>query len=265
MKLALECGAAYAVVAGQILSPTFHIPGETIMERPLWRLFVREPALPGGVVVDQNGKRFCDESFYRAIVYAFTDFDLTTQSHRVERAFFVFDAEWKAKYALGSVRPGDAPVWLLSGSAADIESALSIPAGGLEQTIAEYNAHAAIGEDPQFGRGKLIYARNNGDRDVAPNPCVRPLEGRLHAIEIHLGTLGGSGGLCFDTKSRVIGWNDEPLPGLYCAGNVGASLVEGLWYNSGLANGRAIAFGRRAGQSAVRDAVDQLASMEVAS
>ncbi len=255
LMLALERGAAFAVVAGQILATTFHIPGEEMMEQPLWRLFVREPALPGGIVVDQNGRRFCDESFYRALVNALTDFDLTTQSHPVDRAFFVFDSEWKAKYALGSVRPGETPDWLVAGTAGEVASALGIPADELERTVTEYNRHAVRGEDPEFGRGRLLYGRNNGDRDVVPNPCVRPLEGALYAIEVHLGTLGGSGGLCFDSDGRVLDWRNEPLPGLYCAGNVGANLVEGLWYNSGIANGRALAFGRCSGRSAVRDGV----------
>jgi 3-oxosteroid 1-dehydrogenase len=251
--MALEQGAALAIVAGQILIPTFHIPGEEYGGKPLWRLFVREPAFPGGLIVNQDGRRFCDESFYRAIVGGMTRFELTTQSYPNGRAFFVFDEEWKRKYALGSVRPGEEPPWLASGDTAELAAALGLPSDELADTIATFNEGAGDGEDPQFARGRLLYARNNGDQDVTPNPCVRTISGRLFGIEIHLGTVGGSAGLCFDPSGRVLNWHGAPIPGLYCAGNVGANLVEGLWYNSGLANGRALAFGQLAGQAAVRD------------
>jgi 3-oxosteroid 1-dehydrogenase len=252
--MALEQGAAYAVVAGQILIPTFHIPGEEYNGKPLWRLFVREPAFPGGVIVNQQGQRFCDESFYRAIIGGMTRFDLVSQSYPNGRAFFVFDEEWKRKYSLGSVRPGQEPEWLASGDLSEVSASLGIPEDALARTLEDFNEGAERGEDPAFGRGGTIYGRNNGDQDVSPNPCVRPLEGKLFAIEIRPGTVGGSGGLYFDPSARVLDWHGEPIPGLYCAGNVGANIVEGLWYNSGLANGRALGFGCAAGRTAVADA-----------
>ena len=35
---------------------------------------------------------------------------------------------------------------------AEMEAGLSMPAGSLEKTLARYNHHAALGEDPDFGK-----------------------------------------------------------------------------------------------------------------
>lgn len=248
ITLALEAGASFAVVSGQILVPSVHMPGETFNGKPLRRLLVREPAFPGSLIVNRDGVRFCDESFYRDITSGMTRFDAKTQTYPNLTAFMVFDQEWKDKYTLGSVRPGVVPDWMPHApDARTLATLIDVPPAALEATIAALNVPAARGKDPQFGRGTTLYSRNNGDADVTPNPCVRPLEGTLYAVPVELATVGGSAGLRFDTRARVLDWRDRPIPGLYCAGNAGAGLVEGFWYNSGIANGRAFAFGYRAG------------------
>jgi len=248
ITLALEAGASFAVVSGQILVPSVHVPGERFNGEPLRRLFVREPAFPGSLVVNPAGERFCDESFYRDLVSGLTRFDAKTQTYPNLGAHVVFDRAWKDKYALGSVPPGAVPPWMVrASSVAELAAAIGVPADSLARTMDEYNRDAAAGVDTRFHRGETRYSRNNGDADVTPNPCLRPLSGELFAVPVELATVGGSAGLRFDTSARVIDWRDRPLPGLYCAGNAGAGLVEGFWYNSGIANGRAFAFGHRAG------------------
>lgn len=248
MTVALSLGASFAVVSGQILVPSVHIPGERFNGQPLRRLFVREPAFPGSLIVNSRGQRFCDESFYRDIVAGMTYFDVKTQRYPNLEAWFVFDRAWKDKYRIGSVGPGEVPDWLArADKPGELAAAIGVPSDALEATLASYNENAATGDDPVHGRGSTRYGRNNGDADVEPNPCLRPLEGELFALRVDLATVGGSAGLRFDTAARVLDWYDAPIPGLLCAGNVGAGLVEGLWYNSGIANGRAFAFGYRAG------------------
>lgn len=251
MTMALSLGASFAVVSGQILVPSVHMPGETFHDQPLRRLFVREPAFPGGLIVNSKGERFSDESFYRDIVAGMTHFDAKDQTYPNMNAWFVFDRAWKDKYRLGSVPPRDVPGWLTRGKdVRDLAAAIDVPADRLERTISNFNEEAARGADSAYGRGTTLYGRNNGDADVTPNPCLRPLADELFAHPVELATVGGSAGLRFDAHARVLDWNDQPIPGLLCAGNIGAGLVEGLWYNSGIANGRAFAFGYRAGQTA---------------
>jgi 3-oxosteroid 1-dehydrogenase len=238
MLAALDVGAAFAVVGGQILIPTYAIPGDTYRGKPRRRFLVREPSLPGSMIVDRSGERFCDESFYRAIVHEMTHFDVVSGSYPHLEAFFVFDEQWKASYPMGPVAAGEVPEWLANAdSPAALAKKLGIDADQLAATIAEFNRSASIGEDPKFHRGRMLQGRNHG---------------RLFAVPIAASTVGASSGLCFDTDARVLSWRNKPIHGLFCAGNIAAGTVEGLWYNSGIANGRGLAFGSIAGKAAAR-------------
>jgi succinate dehydrogenase/fumarate reductase flavoprotein subunit len=244
LVMALEIGAAFQVFDGQLTTPTFQIPGEEADGRPLYRSAVREPAYPGGIVVNAAGHRFCDESFYRSLCHEMARYDVRAQNYPNETAYFVFDQEWKDRYALGPVSPGEVPSWLVNAdSAAGLAEKIGVDPAALERTIARYNADAVNGEDPEFGRGSTKYGRNTGDRAVTPNPCVRALSGWLYAIRLHLGSSGTNSGVVFDEAGQVVHVRGHRIPGLFVAGNVGANLIEGLWYNSGVSNAKALTFG----------------------
>lgn len=245
--LALEAGASFSSLSGQILVPALSIPGEELNGKPLRRLFVREPAFPGSLVVNRGGRRFADESFYRDLVAGINHLDAKSQQYVNHESYFVFDQAWKDKYWLGSVAPGEAPAWLITAeSPGALAKTLGLDGQEFQRTLEQYNVYATKGVDPDYDRGGSAYARNNGDRDIAPNPCLRPLQGTLYAMPLELTTVGGRGGLRYDANARVLDWRDSPLPGLYCAGNAGAALVEGYWYNSGIANARAFTFALQA-------------------
>jgi hypothetical protein len=60
-----------------------------------------------------------------------------------------------------------------------------------ETTVGQYNRFAVEGHDPEFRRGEDAYQRHLGDADVAPNPCVRPVERPpFYAIAVYAGDLG---------------------------------------------------------------------------
>jgi 3-oxosteroid 1-dehydrogenase len=256
VTIALEHGAAFALLDGQTLVPTYHIPGEESATGLLYRLFVRESSFPGGLIVNRQGKRFADESFYRSVCRGMAEFDAISQDYMNHPAYFVFDEEWKMKYPLASVVPGYVPDWLARGeTAAELAERLGIDPDGFAATVDAFNATAATGDDPEFGRGTTFYARNNGDPQVTPNPCVRPLSGTLYGLEIRLGTAGTSAGLVTGPNAEVLSVRGAPIDGLYAAGNVAANLVEGLWYNSGTGNARGITFGYLAARHMFADTV----------
>jgi hypothetical protein len=171
-------------------------------------------------------------------------FDVRTQSYPNEIAYLVFDQLWKDSYALGPIGPGDVPRWMSRGNdASELARVIDVDPAALTATICNYNSDAVRGDDPQFGRGSTAYGRNNGDRTVSPNPCVRPLDGQLYAVQLHLGSSGTNSGLVFDAAGRVQHLRGHPIDGLYVAGNAGANLMEGLWYNSGSSNSKALTFG----------------------
>ena len=94
----------------------------------------------------------------------------------------------------------------------------------LAATVANYNTDAKEGRDPEFGRGSTIYDQAFGDPTCKPNPALGPLQkAPFYAIPIHLGDLGTKGGLKADAKARVLDHNDQPIAGLYAAGNATGS------------------------------------------
>jgi len=54
-------------------------------------------------------------------------------------------------------------------------------------------------------------------------------------------------GLTIDTRGRVLDADDDPIPGLYAAGNSAARL-ETVGYQSGIGNTRGLTFGHLAAQ-----------------
>jgi succinate dehydrogenase/fumarate reductase flavoprotein subunit len=244
LVMALEIGAAFQALDGQLTTPTFAIPGEEANGTQLYRSAVREPAFPGGIVVNASGERFCDESFYRSLCHEMAAFDVRSQSYPNETAYLVFDQQWKDSYSMGPINPGEVPPWMARGATpAELAAALGVDAARLTETITSYNEHAVRGEDPEFGRGSTAYGRNSGDRSVSPNPCVRALDGALYGVQLHLGSSGTNSGLVFDASARVHHLRGQVIEGLYVTGNAGANLVEGLWYNSGSSNAKALTFG----------------------
>jgi succinate dehydrogenase/fumarate reductase flavoprotein subunit len=256
LQAAMNIGASFANIIGQLMSPVYVIPpeergGNTIVGN----VAGREPSFPGSIVVNGDGERFCDDSFYRSIVMSMGRFDAKSCRYPNLPAYLVFDEEWKRTYRLGYVKPGDVPSWMpRADDARSLARQLGMSETGLEQTIADFNRAAATG-DPgadAFGRGSMAWTRNNGDSRIAPNPCIRPLEGTLYAVELKIGTMGTLSGLAVDADARVLRADGTPIEGLYACGQSMAALVEGYWYNSGLPNGRALIFGYLAANHALR-------------
>jgi 3-oxosteroid 1-dehydrogenase len=251
INMALEIGAAFETLGGQLLVPTYQIPGEVFDGRPLWRMFVREPALPGSIVVNARGSRFADESFYRQLCAEMARYDEAFGGYPNRPTYFICDQVWRERYDLGPVAAGATAEWIATAdSLAELARRLDVDAAGLEQTVSQFNVHARDGIDPVFGRGSHQFGRFTGDRDNLLNPCLRPLEAPFSAIPVELGTSGTNSGLRTDCFGRVVDVRSQVIAGLYAVGNCMANLVDGLWYNSGIAMGRGLAFGYAAGRHA---------------
>jgi 3-oxosteroid 1-dehydrogenase len=244
VQAAMNVGASFANILGQLMSPVYVLPREDRPGNIVGNVAGREPSFPGSLVVNLRGKRFADDSFYRALVTAMGHFDTKSCQFENLPCYMIFDEAWKETYRLGHVKPGEVPSWMPRGrNARELAGQLGIAADQLEGTISEFNLTAAEGRDEQFGRGSMAWARNNGDSRVKPNPCVRPLEGTLYAVELKLGTMGTLSGLAVDEHARVLRADESPIEGLYACGQSMAAIVEGYWYNSGTSNGRALIFG----------------------
>jgi 3-oxosteroid 1-dehydrogenase len=175
--------------------------------------------IPGAIVVNERGRRFLNESVtYHDWPKAFGNFDANRPGlANRQPAWWVFDEELRRAMPVLSVAPeAPTPEWIHHApTVRAVAAAIGVDADGLEATVADFNAHAATGDDPAFHRAG-----------------VRPLTGPFYATEIRPGTLGTNGGLRIDAQARVLAYRGGVIDGLYAAGNTSAS-VFGPTYPSG--------------------------------
>jgi hypothetical protein len=134
----------------------------------------------------------------------------------------------------------------------------------LKATIARYNAFAQKGVDGDFGRGAAGYDKEwfkvfspmRTDTKWKPNPfpCanMHPLSdaGPYYALILAAGALDTHGGPVIDANARVLNVKDQPIPGLYGAGNCIASPSRRAYWGAGHTLGNAMTFGFIAANSA---------------
>jgi tricarballylate dehydrogenase len=193
--------------------------------------------------VNVNGERFVDEGAdFRNYTYAKYGREILRQPHRV--AFQIFDAKvvhlLRDEYRVREVTRATAD------TVQGLARALGIDEAGLERTVSAYNAALGPGE---FDPARLDSKRTEGVVPPKSNwalPLDRP---PFVGYAVTCGITFTFGGLRVDGQARVLDEAEEPIAGLYAAGE----LVGGLFYEnyaggSGLMAGSV--FGRMAGQGA---------------
>ena len=236
-------------------APVFYIPGED-----RGRLCTIERALPGCLMVNQQGERYLNE----AASYHIVGQKMARRQAEhgdASPSWFVFDHTYRHKYPVGPLLPL-VPDWAQNGmvktvlkkgrTIAELAADMGVDAAALEATIARFNSHAESGVDPDFQRGEAAYDKMYGDPSVTPNPCLKPLEkGPFYAMPIYPGDIGTNGGLRTDEKARVLDGKGKPIAGLYAVGNNAASAMGESYPGAGVTIGPALTFG----YVAVRDAL----------
>ncbi|MFT4572254.1 MAG: 3-oxo-5alpha-steroid 4-dehydrogenase [Hyphomicrobiaceae bacterium] len=179
-----------------------------------------------GILVNKHGQRFINEDAYYGVL----------GEHVVYRqdgdAFLILDSEtWE--------RP-DVPREIVGvgETATELEQALELPAGSLEQTIALYNRHATDGEDPVFRKAPRWV-----------KPLVPPFGALDCRVDTSLFAAFTLGGLATSVDGEVLDPDDATVAGLFAAGRTTACLAA-PGYSSGLSIGDGTFFGRRAGRAA---------------
>ena len=136
---------------------------------------------PGLIAVTANGKRFVNEADG---YYQFTTgmIDAAPEGEPVQ-AWLICDHAFQRRYPFGMSKPFPVPTlpYLRSGylkrgktlaRSGGRSAASTRPA--LEQTVAEFNRHARVGEDPEFGRGRTAFNRASGRQGPRPEPVAGP-------------------------------------------------------------------------------------------
>jgi len=258
LALAMAAGASLGNMTSAWWAPTLAVPGDVWPngEQRAAPVLI-ERTLPHGLMVNREGQRFCNEAAnYSALAGAFHAFDPQTYSYRNQPAWLVFDAQYAARYPLGTVPPGAAlPDWVQTADTLEALAAkLEVDGEALLATVARFNTFAREGHDPDFQRGTSAYDHFYGDRSREGTAVtLGPLEqAPFHAVEIRMGMLGTNGGPRTDAAARILDHAGEPIPGLFGAGNVIACPTGGIYAGAGGTLGPALTFGYIAGRSAAR-------------
>ena len=221
-RLAAEVGAQLARTNEHWAWPTLQVPGRTWPDgTPQAQLVMAERNLPHVIWVNAAGRRFVNESSHNCAA-AFAELDPNTHRPRNLPAWAVGDAQFRARYPVAGVLPGQpAPDWLPTADTLDeLAKLVGIDDSELQRTVTRFNT----GRDDDFHRGETIYERAFGD-PTAPHPNLGPVsEPPFFALPVHAGSVGTKGGPRTDDHARVLDWSGQPIPGLYAAGNAAAAV-----------------------------------------
>lgn len=214
-------------------------------------------------------------------------FDPSQANYPNQLLFMIYDRRTAEAFAGAYPLPleaKDAAHVLQADSLAGLEARLaarlrdiSVHTGGLElapsfmtnlkETLARFNGFAGTGVDDDFGRGTAAYDRGwhkvfspmhpgtQWKPNTGPNETMHPFsdQGPYFAIVLAAGALDTCGGPVIDSSARVLDGKDQPIPGLYGAGNCIASPSRFAYWGAGHTLANSLTFGYIAANSAHRE------------
>lgn len=216
---------------------------------------VWDRAKPGLMAVNGAAKRFVNESTsYHEFVNGMYRSHQTVPTFP---AFLICDSVFMERWGLGLALPGGRPREHLvragylhkAGTLGALASALGLDAAALQRSADRFNQWADKGVDEDFGKGSTAYNQYLGDPDHRPNPCLGPLRtGPFYAVKVYGGDIGTAAGLRCTPNAQALDANDQPIAGLYVAGNDMHSVMGGQYPAPGITLGPALTFGWLAGR-----------------
>lgn len=260
---------------------------EALQNRVLGRgVFV----LPGDsmIVVNKFGRRVVNEKRnYNDRTRVHFNYDPTREDYPNQLLFMVFDERSLDAFGGAIPFPKDKreSTWLISGDSIDDLSdkiaarlgKLSDNSGGvalepqfkkeLLASVKRFNKYAKAGRDLEFDRGLHVYDRDwhllfsimregtQYPKNPMPNHTMHPFtsKGPYYAFILAAGALDTNSGPLINEKAQVLDGNNEPILGLYGAGNCIASPSRQAYYGGGGTIGLAMTFGYIAGQNVIKD------------
>ncbi len=223
-----------------------------------FRLIRLLPVGSQAIYVNKYGKRFMDEATllsHRKDALKVQDFDHERAEYPNIPFYMVFDETFRKKGPIVETRYGwwcihklykwsddnSAEIdqgWIVKGNTIkELAKKIKVDPGTLEETVRKYNEHCMTGVDSKFGRPK--------DRLV---PLETP---PYYATELCEPIINTQGGPKHNAHAQVVDQDDNPIPRLYAAGELGSFFFP--LYEGGSNIPEAFAFGRIAGEHTARE------------
>lgn len=205
-----------------------------------------------GLVVNVEGQRFVDEG-EDEYPFTYARYGQTVISQPQRIAFQIFDGDVYpvlktfADYALAPYTAAD--------SIRDLADKVGINSDGLVKTVKEFNDACELGGTLAHHEIGAMVRENMQARRVSPPksnyafPLIKP---PFYAFPICCGITFTYGGIKINNRAQVLNNYDEPIPGLYAAGE----MVGGIFYNNypgATGQCAGVVFGRIAGANAATD------------
>ena len=244
---------------GEVLQSAMRLGAKTDLLDEAWWLpmaFIADPSAaslgsgrqrPGAIYVDGTGRRFCNES------NSYVEVGKAMYANKAVPCWQVFDQGYVGRYVLGANPFAkrrvpealiDKGVVKRAQTVAGLAREIDVPAEELEQTVKRFNAFAAKGLDPDFGRGQSAYNDCLGDPGHRPNAALGPLDhAPYYATRIFPGDVGTCGGLITNEHAQVVDENDGVIQGLYATGNITASVMGRTYLGAGGSIANTMVFG----------------------
>nr|WP_279380229.1 FAD-binding protein [Sphingosinicella soli] len=253
MQMATGLGADTAMTQEAWWIPASFLPdGSISWHNPI------DMGKPHAIVVDQGGSRYVNESTsYVTVGLAMFERDKTVPA---VPSWFIVESRHRDRYRMGIAPAGKTPEdWITSGymkradTIDDLARQCDIPPEQLRKTVDRFNGFAEAGHDADFGKGESAYNRVWGDPTNKPNPSLGKIEiGPFYAVKVFPADVGTCGGLVADEYARVLDKAGQPIPGLYAAGNITASVMGPSYPGAGASIGASMVFSYIAADHALR-------------
>lgn len=192
----------------------------------------------GAIAVNQDGRRFVDESISYKLL---GDATMAQPFHTSYQVFDqpIFEAGDDRVRILDFGRRLEEGLLIRTDTLEQLAAAIEVPFETLRATLDEYNRAVDRGVDEAFGRRALVHAHG----------ALRRIEsGPFYAYPSTAAVFGTYCGLRVDAQLRVIDVFGEPIKALFAAGEVTGGFHGGA-YMTGSALGKAVVLGRVAARS----------------
>ena len=252
--MAAELGAQTRTIHNNMaLFLGFNIPANRADEPPLFRIVgISEMFCPHTIVVNSQGQRFADETYFQAMVPSLRQYDVKKHRHANLPCYLIFDQQYVDGFSfIDAPRGSKIPDWVASaGTFTALAEKLKIDPTGLAETIERFNGFARKGLDDEFARGQAAWTlakKNVWKPTRADETYVNPSLGTLrippfYGVELHPSAFA-SAGVVTNGHAQVLDQRQSPMPGLYAAGNNSAHTEYGVGYQAGFSLGSAMTFG----------------------